>query len=930
MSGLRPAAASGSRPTSGSRRGFSPLRDLPVVCWLALTGVAALVHPALPAPRWLLIHLLLLGAVSHAILVWSRHFADALLHTAPRPGEQRAQSARLLLLNGGAALVVCGVAGGAWPLVVPGASAVAAAVIWHGAALVARMRRALPSRFGVTVRYYVAAAAFLPVGATLGTVLARNLADPWDARLRLAHAAVNLLGWMGLTIVGTLVTLWPTMLRTRIADGSERAARRALPILAASVLVLATAAALGVREVVVLGLGGYLGGLAVMGVPLVRTALAKPPASYATWSVAAALLWLVGCLLALAVALATASSWADAETRVAWFTPFLAAGCGAQILLGALSYLVPTAMGGGPTPTRRAAAVLDKGAAFRVSVVNGGLLVAVLPVPGLVRVPATVLVLGGLAAFLPLLFLAIRASRRARAEMAAERDAASPRERAAERKAEENARPAGWIAGQATAGFAAVVLAVAVGVALDPSGPPGARDRLPASDGVQATGETRTIRVRAEDMRFTPSRVEVPAGTRVVLRVTNTDDEDVHDLVLDTGADTGRLAPGESATLDVGVVGRDVEGWCSVVGHRQMGMVFTLAVIGAEARADGDARTAADRGARQAETDGRGSAAEDADGSGGPDASGPQEGDGTAADASRAYDPLAEPGPGFTARDAVLPPRPGDASPRVHRRTFTVTEVTREVAPGVRQRLWTYDGSAPGPVLHGRVGDTFEITIVNDGSIGHSIDFHAGSLAPLGPRGPMRTIPPGESLVYRFRADKAGVWMYHCSTEPMSAHIANGMFGAVVIEPPGLPEVDREYVLVQSEFYLGEQGGPVDVDAVQAERPDIVAFNGYARQYDADPLEAKVGERVRIWVLDAGPNRSTSFHVVGGRFDTVYREGAPLLRRGSGGAQSLALAPGQGGFVELTFPEPGRYPFVSHVMIDAERGAHGFVEVGPR
>src|SRR5690606_31020633 len=144
-------------------------------------------------------------------------------------------------------------------------------------------------------------------------------------------------------------------------------------------------------------------------------------------------------------------------------------------------------------------------------------------------------------------------------------------------------------------------------------------------------------------------------------------------------------------------------------------------------------------------------------------------------------------------------------SPRVHRRTFTVTEVTREVAPGVRQRLWTYDGSAPGPVLHGRVGDTFEITIVNDGSIGHSIDFHAGSLAPLGPRGPMRTIPPGESLVYRFRADKAGVWMYHCSTEPMSAHIANGMFGAVVIEPPGLPEVDREYVLVQSEFYLGEQ-----------------------------------------------------------------------------------------------------------------------------
>jgi nitrite reductase (NO-forming) len=171
--------------------------------------------------------------------------------------------------------------------------------------------------------------------------------------------------------------------------------------------------------------------------------------------------------------------------------------------------------------------------------------------------------------------------------------------------------------------------------------------------------------------------------------------------------------------------------------------------------------------------------------------------------------------------------------------------------------------------------------------------------------------------------------MYHCSTMPMSAHLANGMLGAVVIEPRGLPRVDRSYVLVQSELYLGRQGGTADGDKVRAGQPDAVVFNGYANQYDARPRAATAGERVRVWVLDAGPNRSSAFHVVGGQFDTVWSEGAYLLRptRQAGGSQALALAPGQGGFVELTFPEAGRYPFLSHVMVDAERGAHGAFEV---
>jgi len=214
----------------------------------------------------------------------------------------------------------------------------------------------------------------------------------------------------------------------------------------------------------------------------------------------------------------------------------------------------------------------------------------------------------------------------------------------------------------------------------------------------------------------------------------------------------------------------------------------------------------------------------------------------------------------------------------VHRRTLTVREVERAVAPGVRQRLWTYDGTAPGPTLHGRIGDTFVITLVNHGSMGHSVDFHAGTLAP---DRPMRTIAPGQSLTYRFTATKAGIWLYHCASMPMDAHIASGMFGAVVIDPPHLPPVAHSYVLVQSELYLGPQGGTVNLAKLNAERPDEVVFNGYADQYDHAPLTAKVGQRVRSGVLDAGPDRPTSLHVVGGQFDTVYEEGSYRLRRGT-------------------------------------------------
>src|SRR5699024_9354654 len=184
-----------------------------------------------------------------------------------------------------------------------------------------------------------------------------------------------------------------------------------------------------------------------------------------------------------------------------------------------------------------------------------------------------------------------------------------------------------------------------------------------------------------------------------------------------------------------------------------------------------------------------------------------------------------------------------------------------------------------GPTLRGKIGDTFKITLVNHGSMGHSIDFHASHLAP---DEPMRTIAPGESLEYEFTAERAGVWMYHCGTAPMTAHIGAGMAGAIIIDPPDLDPVDHEYIITQSELYLGGNGEAIDVDKALAAQADAVMFNGYVNQYIDNPLQVTTGDRVRFWVLNHGPNKPLSFHIVGGQFDTVYKEGTYQLRNGRG------------------------------------------------
>jgi nitrite reductase (NO-forming) len=909
-----------TRPDQGTR-GTWALRDRPGIVWLVLAGLTTLVHPFVPSSRWLMVHLVLLGAVTHSILVWSTHFTQALLKTPTSIDDRRKQSIRLSLNIIGVTLVLVGVPTAMWPVTVVGAALFSVAVLWHGAMLWRRLRRALPGRFRVTIHYYLAAAVLIPVGATFGVLLARGLDDEGHGRMLLAHTMTMVLGWIGLTVTGTLVTLWPTMLRTRMDDRAERLARQALPALLIAILTVVTGAVVGHRALSAAGLALYAAGLLWWGRALWRPARQAPPKHFATWSIAAGLVWAVAGLGLVTATVAGRPSWAAVGETYGRVTTVIVVGFALQLVTGALSHLVPAVIGGGPSVVRAAGAEFDRLAVWRIVVINVGLLVCLLPVPSVVRVIVSTLVLVALLVFIPLMFRAVRAAVAARrALVAGVADAVEHGRTPARVEAQ---RPV-WSTGQFVGALATILIGVSLGIAVDPSAAgfitTGSGVSAAASDpkapfagsgAIAPTGATTTVRVEARDMTYSPSSITVPAGNRLVIELVNVDQSSPHDLAFSGALKTPRIMPGKTATIDVGVVAVSGEGWCTIVGHRQMGMVLTIVAEGGEAP-----------GTTAATGNNTGTSGETGLGT-------------TAATGNNAGIRLGQrAGPDFRAVDATLPPltTPNGAT---HEITLTVEETVLEVAPGVRQKRWTYNGQVPGPTLHGRVGDTFVVTLVNKGSMGHSIDFHAGERAP---DEVMRTVPPGESLTYRFTAARAGIWMYHCSTMPMSAHIAAGMHGAVIIEPDDLPAVDRNYVLVQSEAYVDGAGekepAEVDAGAAAANLPDAITFNGIANQYDASPLSASVGDRVRLWLLAAGPNRGSDFHVVGSQFDTVYAEGGYLLRQGrdafgssNGGSQVLSLGAAQGGFVELVPTEPGNYPFVTHAMADAEKGAHGILTV---
>ena len=268
---------------------------------------------------------------------------------------------------------------------------------------------------------------------------------------------------------------------------------------------------------------------------------------------------------------------------------------------------------------------------------------------------------------------------------------------------------------------------------------------------------------------------------------------------------------------------------------------------------------------------------------------------------------------------------PARSTSRLHKVRFETVHVRHTISPGRVYEAWAFNGQVPGPVLRVTVGDTIDFTIVNKAPIPHSMDFHAAEIAPSRA---YVNILPNDSLHFRFVARVPGAFMYHCGTAPTAAHIANGMYGALIVDPVRPRRKATEFVLVQSEFYLGPKHGPDSVQALDWKRmlndaPDFVVFNGLANQYASHPLEVKVNDPLRFYVVNAGPNRVSAFHVVGAIFDRVFLDGSddPLE-----GVQTFDVPTGGGMIFETHLVETGIYPFVSHAFADATKGAVGMLE----
>jgi hypothetical protein len=385
------------RPASLGRAGWHRRTGLISVAYLAAIVAVGLAHPFVAHSRWLLIHLLLLGAVTNAILVWSTHFTAAILRTTA--GTRRAEAARLAVANVGiVAVLVGGSLGPPW-LGVTGAGLVFAALTAHLYALAIRLRRALPARYAVTVHYYLAATvavlAGIPAGAWMLTV-----DDEQRPRLLLFHAHVNLLGFVTLTVLGTLLTLWPTVLRTRMVESAPSATRRALPVSLAGLTLVAIGVLAWWPVLAAAGLLCLAAAAVLVGMPALATARQRPPASFATWSIAAGLGWLLVALVWDTASLLTAPSVAAAADRFDMILLPLGGGFIAQVLLGALAYLLPMALGGGPGPVRQRTAGLDAYWAQRVTMTNLALAVYLLPVGPMVHITTAVLLLAALLQFL--------------------------------------------------------------------------------------------------------------------------------------------------------------------------------------------------------------------------------------------------------------------------------------------------------------------------------------------------------------------------------------------------------------------------------------------------------------------------------------------------------------------------------------------------
>jgi len=381
--------------------------------------------------------------------------------------------------------------------------------------------------------------------------------------------------------------------------------------------------------------------------------------------------------------------------------------------------------------------------------------------------------------------------------------------------------------------------------------------------------------------------LSAPEGTIVQIKLINGDGL-IHDIVVpEFGAESERLNTQGAVATIVFMAGKNgtFEYYCSLPGHKAMGMVGRF-IVGEEKQASADDATTSSK-----------------------------------APATVSQDPTAAGQP------------VGTRAPQDVTLDLETSEVVGHLADGSSYQYWTFNRKVPGPLLRVRVGDQVTVNLSNDESSEHvhSIDLHAVT----GPGGgaAVTQVAPGQTKGFTFKPLKPGIYVYHCATPMVAQHIANGMYGMILVEPEGgLTPVDKEFYVMQGELYTLERHGTrglqtFSLDKLLDEHPDYFIFNGAVDALtETHKLEAEVGDTVRIFFGVGGPNATSSFHVIGETFDKVYSQGsltAPPLTD----VQTTTVAPGGAIMVEFKVDYPGQYKLVDHALARVEKGLVGFLTV---
>lgn len=434
-----------------------------------------------------------------------------------------------------------------------------------------------------------------------------------------------------------------------------------------------------------------------------------------------------------------------------------------------------------------------------------------------------------------------------------------------------------------------------------------------AGDGTEPTsaGGTVTVDVSMTEFSYEPSFIEVPAGTEVVVNVTN-DGLMPHDLKANGDTGSALLDPGQSETVSLGTFDESAIAWCTVAGHREAGMEFEIVVTGGETTS----------------VAGRGFEAEDAH-------------EVTIDDISLAATSMPDSADYTLYEDGVASKpveRNGPIDIEAH---FSIVEGTAEMLEGTTMDFWTFDGAIPGSMIRARVGDRLDFSLHNpeDSHIPHNVDFHAVT----GPGGGAVALDasPGATSNLKVQLTKPGVFLYHCAFPDVPTHLSHGMYGLIVVEPEeGLPPVDHEFYVMQSEFYT-EAGGTEHIDDLdgvghlefsgsyaRSEDPTFMVFNGKPGALTGPGAlgadgSIEAGDTVRLYVGNAGPNLVSSFHVIGEILDKVYVEGSFDLVNTN--VQTTLIPAGGAVAVEFTVDVPGDYLLVDHALFRTHKGLAGIL-----